>query len=104
MIEISVLSREYLKVDVVPRPGSSLANAEVEFAFKPFGEDPETEDWHEGELYEENGFWRARVLVGPGHQDSAFTFTPSEWQVWCAITLQSSPERPVRRTGVVNAQ
>ena len=103
MLTISRLTREYVFSDITTP--NDLTSATCDFAFKAAGEIPEELDWEEGTLLQEGvGEWVARILVGDGGDVTLASpgSYPYDWQVWLRIT--DSPERPVRRPGIITVE
>lgn len=94
MLMISVLSTEYIVIDVTATKAGvpiSLTSDPVAWAFTTPGGAPTswiTGDWAAGQ---------ARVLIGP----TANPLAAGVWDAWLKIT--DSPEIPVRRVGQVVA-
>ena len=102
-LEMSRLTREYVFWDV--DTNDNLSTSTVEVAFIDNAVDiPQEADWEDADLIEGgDGVWRVRVLVGPDHVDSIDLTPPTsdflDYESWTRLT--DTPERIVRRTGVV---
>ena len=99
MLSMSRLSREYVFLDVQTPNNLSSSTTEVAFMSQP-QDIPTTGDWENATLLDEGG-WRIRILIGPGHQDSV-ELSPGDYQVWAKII--DYPEQPVRRVGVLEIE
>lgn len=101
--EMSHLSTEFVWTPIAPAPGTDLTGgtAEVAVVSGPSAE-PNDEAWIEATLVPSGPSWHARILVGPfgGDVEPAV----GDHQVWLRLTAPGSPERPVRRAGVLTIQ
>lgn len=98
-IDISVLSREYVKVAVsATEAGSAVdpTNDTVQMAFPVLGTDPISGDWKAATWETVGTTYYARCLVGPG---GTVTLAAGSYNVWVKVT--DNPEAPVRRAGVL---
>jgi len=99
-MDFNALSREYLWFSITTTNDLSGATAEV--TYLAAGVDPEEVDWVAAELIQEGVDWFIRSLVsGPGQSGAtvAIELSLGDLQAWTRIT--DTPERPVRRPGVV---
>jgi hypothetical protein len=104
-ITISRLTREFLFWPVITQNNLSSASAEVAF-MTDLSSLPDTADWNDAVIVEDGDNYKVRILVGPDHIDSV-DLTPAgsepvDYQTWVRIT--DSPERPVRRPGVITVE
>lgn len=99
-LEISALSRQYVKVPVAVRLAGAAVNPTtdtVQIAFPPVGTAPQTwinAAW-EIDSSASSPVYLARCTVGPG---GAVTLTPGPYDIYVKVT--DSPEIPVVRSPV----
>lgn len=102
-LEISSLSKEYVKVPVAATVNGVLINPTadaVQFAFMPLGASPASGDFKSASWEtagtSPNVVYYARCLVGPG---GTVTLAAGVYVVWVKVT--DNPEIPVKQAGTL---
>lgn len=95
-IELHRLTREYLWWEI--ETPNNLATSSVEIAFEP-PETPLPSVWASSTLVEEEGTWYLRELISGEGQGGDTELAAGDHEAWARLT--DSPERPVRKLGVV---
>ena len=97
-VQISVLSKEYVRVPVEARESGSVVNPTgdlVQMAFIPdSARQPASGDWKSAVWETDGTIYYARILVGPG---TSAVLPVGAYRVWVKIT--DSPEVPARPAG-----
>lgn len=98
-LQISSLTKEYVKTTVTTSVGAAVTGDIVEFAFPQEFVAPVAGDWDAG-AWVAGTSYDARILVGPG---TSVVLAPGGYDCWVRVT--DNPEIPVRKfdTLYVNA-
>jgi hypothetical protein len=96
-MSIDRLSREYMWVQITS--GQNLTAATLELAFTGAPDTrPGDLDWKAADYVDDGKIW-ARLLVSGTGAGGTVELAVGDWQCWVRIT--DTPERPVRRPGIV---
>lgn len=96
-LELHQLTREYVWWEITT--SNDLTGSLVEVAFTDEVSIPAELDWESATLVDVNGTWFVQRLVSGTGNGGDTTLAVGDHQAW--VRIDDTPERPVRKAGIV---